>query len=209
MERCRSRDAGPCAEPAPRDRATELATEPATELALALAFALAPSGARIRGARVAVVSFNDGIIDEFRANGGHVSTYGFGDGLVLLHTVGARSGEARVHPVAAFPADSFDATAGGRTTASSPEAAGWLVVASAAGADAHPAWFHNLTANPEVRVEFGRDGEVHTVEARATVLDRAERDAAYAEIVRRSPGFGEYEKKTDRVIPVVRVTRIG
>ncbi|GAB3403228.1 nitroreductase family deazaflavin-dependent oxidoreductase [Schumannella luteola] len=153
------------------------------------------------------MSFNDGIIDEFRANGGHVSTYGFGDGLVLLHTVGARSGEARVHPVAAFPADSFDATAGGVDDSAAD--AGWLVVASAAGADAHPAWFHNLTANPDVRVEFGRDGAVQTVDARATVLDSAERDAAYAEIVRRSPGFGEYEKKTDRAIPVARVTPVG
>ncbi|TPW78448.1 nitroreductase/quinone reductase family protein [Schumannella sp. 10F1B-5-1] len=148
------------------------------------------------------MSFNDTIIDEFRANGGHVSTAGFGDGLVLLHTRGAKSGEERVHPVAAFPAESFEGAAASAD-------AGWLVVASAAGAPTHPAWFHNLVAHPEVEVEFGAAGAVQTTRARAEVLDRTARDAAWAEIVRRSPGFGGYEKKTDRVIPVVRVTPIA
>lgn len=148
------------------------------------------------------MSFNETIIGEFRANGGHVSTAGFGDGLVLLHTRGAKSGEGRVNPVAAFPAESFEGAAASAD-------AGWLVVASAAGAPTHPAWFHNLVAHPEVEVEFGAAGAVQTTRARAEVLDRAARDAAWAEIVRRSPGFGGYEKKTDRIIPVVRVTPIA
>ena len=132
--------------------------------------------------------FNETIIAEFRANGGHVETAGFGDSLVLLHTTGARSGEARVNPLMAIATDD-----------------GWLVAASAAGAPRHPAWFHNLVAHPAARVEVGT-GEI--VDVVATSLEGADYDAAWAAFTARSRAFESYAQRAgDREIPVVRLTR--
>jgi deazaflavin-dependent oxidoreductase (nitroreductase family) len=135
-----------------------------------------------------VPDFNETIINEFRANGGHVETAGFGESLVLLHTVGARSGEERVNPLMAIAEDD-----------------GWLVVASAGGAPRHPAWFHNLIANPAARVELG-SGEI--VDVVATSLDGSDYDAAWAAFTARSRAFESYRQRAgDREIPVVRLTR--
>jgi deazaflavin-dependent oxidoreductase (nitroreductase family) len=77
------------------------------------------------------------------------------------------------------------------------------VFASKAGADTHPDWYRNLVANPEVRVELGTE----TFEAVASPLEGSERDRIYALQVERIPGFGEYQEKTTRVIPVVELIR--
>jgi deazaflavin-dependent oxidoreductase (nitroreductase family) len=135
-----------------------------------------------------VADFNQTIITEFRANGGHVETAGFGDSLVLLHTVGARSGAERVNPLMAIAADD-----------------GWMVVASAGGAPRHPAWFHNLIAHPAAAVEIG-SGEI--VDVVATQLDGADYDAAWAAFTARSRAFESYAQRAgDREIPVVRLSR--
>jgi deazaflavin-dependent oxidoreductase (nitroreductase family) len=128
--------------------------------------------------------WNAKIIEEFRANGGKVGGQFEGAPLLLLTTTGRRSGQPRTSPIMYLD------DGAGR----------WLVFASKAGADADPAWFLNLQADPEVTVEIGDRSDVV---ARATVLDGPERDRWYAEQVRRYPGFGEYQAKTDRVIPVV------
>jgi deazaflavin-dependent oxidoreductase (nitroreductase family) len=133
-----------------------------------------------------VSDFNTRIIDEFRANGGHVATAGFGDSLVLLHTTGARTGAARISPLMALSTDD-----------------GWLVAASKGGAPEEPGWAHNLRAHPAIAVETGA-GEVP---ATAVELTGAERDAAWRRFVAASPGFGEYEKRTDRVIAVFHLVR--
>lgn len=136
-------------------------------------------------------SFNDQIIAEFRANGGHVTANGFGDSLVLVHSVGAKSGEERVHPLMAI--------VDGDT---------WLIAASAAGAPRHPAWYFNLVANPATTIEIGADGSLETVPVTATVLTGADRDAAWSTFTSRSPGFAAYEERAgDRTIPVVRLVR--
>jgi deazaflavin-dependent oxidoreductase (nitroreductase family) len=135
-----------------------------------------------------VSDWNQQIIDEFRANGGTVQTGGFGRGLVLLHHVGAKSGAERISPVAGI-----------RT---SPDT--WLVAASAAGSDKHPAWYHNLVAHPDVSIETPDDG---TVEVHAVDLPRPERDAGWALFLERSEGFRTYEKKTSRLIPVLELRR--
>jgi deazaflavin-dependent oxidoreductase (nitroreductase family) len=132
--------------------------------------------------------WNTNIIEEFRENGGTVTTGGFGRRLVLLHSRGARSGAQRVNPLASVR-ESDDA---------------WLVAASAAGADRHPAWFHNLLAHPEVTIETPDDG---TVDVLATDLEGAERDAGWDRFTQMSEGFRAYEAKTSRTIPVVRLTR--
>jgi deazaflavin-dependent oxidoreductase (nitroreductase family) len=75
----------------------------------------------------------------------------------------------------------------------------YLVFASAAGADRNPAWYHNLLAHPDARIEVGDDSiEVHAVE-----LQGAERDQKYAVQASRYPGFADYERKTTRTIPVL------
>ena len=134
-----------------------------------------------------MAGFNDTIIAEFRANGGRVTTAGFGDSLVLLHTVGAKSGEGRINPLMAIPVEG-----------------GWIVAASAAGAPRHPAWFHNIVANNEVKVETA-DG---ILDVAATVLDGDEYNAAWAAFTARSPAFDGYQQRAgDRVIPVVKLAR--
>jgi deazaflavin-dependent oxidoreductase (nitroreductase family) len=131
-----------------------------------------------------VADFNQQVIEEFRTNGGTVTTAGFGRNLVLVHHTGARSGTERVTPLFSLP------TEGG----------GWLIAASAAGADQHPAWFHNLVAHPDTVVEHPDRG---VVAVRAVNLEGTERDAAWSRFTAVSPGFAGYEAKTTRVIPVV------
>jgi deazaflavin-dependent oxidoreductase (nitroreductase family) len=134
--------------------------------------------------RMSASSFNDRIIDEFRANDGTVEH--FGRALVLLHHLGARSGAERVAPVMAIR-----------------DGDAWLIAASKAGADDNPAWFHNLLAHPDVEIETPDDG---TVAVRARVLTGDERDAGWARFTSTSPGFRDYEQRTTRVIPVVELS---
>lgn len=133
------------------------------------------------------LDFNTPVIEEFRANRGRVGGMFDGARLVLLTTTGARSGARHTTPLGYLPD-------GDRI----------LVIASAAGAARHPAWFHNLVANPTVTVEDG----TFTYEARATVLEGEERDRLFARAVEAEPGWGEYQDRTARVIPVVALSAI-
>ncbi|NUP03739.1 MAG: nitroreductase family deazaflavin-dependent oxidoreductase [Nonomuraea sp.] len=131
-------------------------------------------------------SFNQQIIDEFRANEGRVGGMFEGSPLVLLTTTGAKSGNPTTTPVM-YLAD------GDRH----------VVIASNAGADNHPAWYHNLRANPTATAEIG----VETFEVKADFIEGEERDRLYARMVAVAPGFAEYEAKTSRRIPVVALHR--
>lgn len=130
-------------------------------------------------------NYNEKIIEEFRANSGKVGGPFEGAPLLLLHTTGAKSASERINPMMYKPGD-------GRV----------LVFASAAGADNHPAWYHNLMANPEVVVEVGTE----TYAAIATPLADPERGEIYDAQAELYPGFAEYKAKTSRVIPVVALT---
>lgn len=134
-----------------------------------------------------IQDFNSTVINEFRAKGGTVTEAApFGDGLVLLHSTGAKSGRKRINPLA------------------SPVIHGTRVlIASKAGAPDNPDWFHNLVANPEASIEVGVDGEVVEQPVVARVAEPAERDRLFEAVKQWSPGFADYEAKTDRVIPVV------
>lgn len=127
--------------------------------------------------------FNQQVIEEFRANKGRVGGYFEGARLLLLTTTGARTGRPHTTPVGYLP-DSDDRV---------------LIIASAAGAPRHPAWFHNLVANPRVTVESG----AFTYEARAVVIEGEERDRIFARAVEADPGWAAYQEKTERVIPVI------
>ena len=107
--------------------------------------------------------------------------------LLYLHTVGARSGQPRTSPVARM-----DDGKGGV-----------LVVASYGGAQQHPGWYHNIVAHPDqVSVEYGGRTQRVTVHQ----LQGDERAAAWARITEQVPRFRGYESKTDRELPVLRLT---
>jgi deazaflavin-dependent oxidoreductase (nitroreductase family) len=129
------------------------------------------------------MDFNGQIIEEFRANGGRVGGPFEGGRLLLLTTTGARSGAPHTTPLAYLPDGVVRV----------------LVIASAGGAPRNPAWFHNLVANPRVTVESG----AFTYEADAVVLEGDARDQAFARAVEADPGWGDYEAKSGRTLPVV------
>lgn len=124
--------------------------------------------------------WNDKVIAEFRANGGTVAN--FGSQLLLLHTLGAKTGREHVTPVMYRKVDS-----------------GYAVFASFAGQPRNPAWYHNLVAHPEVEAEIGSQ----TLRLRARVADQAEREPIWTAQKADFPGFQDYEHKTTRQIPVV------
>ena len=132
-------------------------------------------------------AFNNAIIEEFRANGGVVGGPFEGATLLLLTTTGAKSGEPRLSPLAYLTIDGK-----------------MIIVGSKAGADTNPHWVHNLRANPRTHVEVGTDA--YDVVARELPDD--ERDAAYPKIVEVAPGFGDYQSKTSRVIPLFELQRV-
>jgi deazaflavin-dependent oxidoreductase (nitroreductase family) len=131
--------------------------------------------------------WNSKIIEEFRANEGRVGGPFEGAPMILIHHIGAKSGKERVAPLVWFPQD--DGTL--------------LIVASKGGAPTNPDWFHNLKANPVIDVEVGTE----TFKVSAAEVTGAERDELYEKIAAERPGFGEYQQKTTRKIPVVRLTR--
>jgi deazaflavin-dependent oxidoreductase (nitroreductase family) len=130
--------------------------------------------------------WNSKIIEEFRANGGKVGGPFAGGTLLLLTTTGAKSGKQRVNPLAYLP-----------------DGDRYVIFASKAGAPTNPDWYHNLVAHPQVKLEVGTE----KFEATATEVTGEERDQLYARVVERMPGFGDYEKKTTRKIPVIALER--
>ncbi|MET0454742.1 MAG: nitroreductase family deazaflavin-dependent oxidoreductase [Mycobacterium sp.] len=133
--------------------------------------------------------FNAHNIAEFRANGGKVGGQFEGFPLLILTSTGAKSGEPRENLIGYFDiADKI------------------YVVGSAAGRDASPGWVFNLRAQPAAKVEIGSVPQRKVV---AHELPKAERNRIYALVVERAPGFAEYEKKTDRVIPIFELTPSG
>ena len=128
--------------------------------------------------------FNNQMVKRFQRSGGGKA---MGVECLVLTTVGAKTGQKRQTLLGWVP-DGDNA---------------WLIVASAAGAAAHPAWYHNLAAHPDqAQIEIGGK----TVDVRATQLAGPERDAAWQRIITAVPRFAGYEKKTDRLLPVIRLT---
>ena len=131
------------------------------------------------------------VIEDFRANGGAVDSAmgGFfkGKPVLILHNTGAKTGQHRVNPL-------VYATHG----------SSYIVAATKGGSPAHPHWYLNVQANPDVSVEVGTE----EFPARATVVeDGPLRDELYAKLVAIMDQFAEYETKTERRIPVVVLDR--
>jgi deazaflavin-dependent oxidoreductase (nitroreductase family) len=130
--------------------------------------------------------FNKEIIREFRTNEGEVGGIFEGMSLLLVHTTGAKSGQLRINPTVYFK-DGEDL----------------IIAASKGGADSHPDWYHNLVATNRVIIEVGED----TYSALAEVATEPERSELYGKLSGKYPVFAEYEKKTEREIPVIKLIR--
>jgi len=131
-------------------------------------------------------AMNRKVIDEFRSTGGKGSGIFADVPLILVHHVGAKSGTERIAPLVYFG-----------------EGERLFVFGSKGGSDENPAWYHNLVANPETKVEVGTE----TFAVTAKVLSGAERDEIYAKQSAVQPQFAEYQSKTTRVIPVIELVR--
>ena len=132
-----------------------------------------------------LADFNAGIIEEFRAHEGRVGGMFEGSSLFLLHHTGAKSGTHRVNPLV-YLAD------GGR----------YVIVASKGGAPENPGWYHNLKAHPSVAIEVGAE----TIDVLASEATGEERERLFRTQAERVPQFADYEKQTERVIPVIVLT---
>ena len=131
--------------------------------------------------------YNQRIIDEFRANGGKVGGEWDGYHLLLLHSTGAKTGQPRQTLLGYIP-DGDNA---------------WLITASFGGNAKNPAWYHNLAAHPDQAEIEIRDRKVKVT---ASQLTGQEREAAWQRFVATNSRYGGYPAKTDRVIPVIRLT---
>ncbi|MGW8375494.1 nitroreductase/quinone reductase family protein [Streptomyces sp. ODS28] len=131
-------------------------------------------------------SFNQAIIEEFRARQGRVGGPFEGSRLILLTTAGAVSGAEHTVPL-------------GRVR----DGDALLVVASAGGAPRHPDWYRNLLVHPMVRVETGTE----TYGAVAVPAQGARRERLFARVVREAPGYADYQQRTTRTLPVVVLER--
>ncbi|MGH3260475.1 MAG: nitroreductase/quinone reductase family protein [Trebonia sp.] len=132
---------------------------------------------------------NNQMIRRFRRSAAHGSGKTMGmDGLVLS-TVGAKTGQRRQTLLGTFP-DGEGA---------------WLIVASAGGQQKNPAWYHNLAAHPD-QVQIEVAGK--TVSVTPAQLTGDERAAAWQRITAAQPRYAGYEKKTDRALPVIRLTAV-
>ncbi len=130
-------------------------------------------------------AMNEPVIAEFRARAGRVSRR---HPVILLTTTGAKTGREHVTPLN-FSLD------GDRL----------VVIASKGGSSRHPAWYHNLVANPEVTIENG--GE--RFRARARTAEEPERSRLYDRQARAMPFFDAYRRRVKaRQIPVVVFERL-
>ncbi|HEX4216337.1 MAG TPA: nitroreductase family deazaflavin-dependent oxidoreductase [Candidatus Dormibacteraeota bacterium] len=130
--------------------------------------------------------FNQQLIDEFRANGGRTSGPFKDSNVLLLTTTGRKSGRRLTSPLV-FSRDGEDL----------------IIVASKGGAPTHPVWYLNLVSNPDVELEVGGD----RYPARATVTEDDERQRLFDAHAEGMPGFRDYQTKTTRILPVIRLRR--
>ncbi|MFI5274591.1 MAG: nitroreductase family deazaflavin-dependent oxidoreductase [Ktedonobacterales bacterium] len=130
--------------------------------------------------------YNQKLIEQFRAERGKPGWAMEGRPLLLLTTTGARSGQRRTTPMM-YIAD------GNRL----------VVIASNAGAPAHPDWYRNLLAQRDVTVEVGAE----TYAATAVITEGAERQRIWNRLVEQYPFFAEHQAKITRQIPVIALER--
>jgi deazaflavin-dependent oxidoreductase (nitroreductase family) len=133
-------------------------------------------------------AWNEQLIESFRIEGGRVGGNFEGVPLLILHSIGARTGAARENPLVYLPIDGV-----------------FVVFASGGGAPRNPDWYHNLVASPQAAIEVGTD----ILEVNARVAEGDERDRYWELQKRIIPAFEEHDMKTERKIPVVVLEPVG
>jgi deazaflavin-dependent oxidoreductase (nitroreductase family) len=126
-------------------------------------------------------AFNESIVDEFRANDGNVGGPFEGNELLLLTTIGAKSGQPQLSPLSCKRIDGM-----------------LLIIAGNGGADTNPSWVYNLRANPSAHVELAAE----SFNATARELPPAERDDIIPKLTAEISAFADYQANTKRVIPI-------
>jgi len=121
-------------------------------------------------------------ISLYRLTQGKIGGRVQGLSVLLLKTVGRKTGVERTTPVGYFM-----------------DHGNYIITASNAGRNTHPDWFHNLHANPRVTIEI----KDHQLEAEAEVADSEKRSALWSQLISLSPTYANYAKKTKREIPLV------
>lgn len=129
------------------------------------------------------IDYNRQVVEQFRANRGRVEGWA---PLILLTTRGAKSGQERTYPLMSVPYGDH-----------------YLAVASKGGAPKNPLWYQNVLAHPDVTVEV--ENEKFTATAR--LLSGVERESAFAQAISVFPNYAEYQRKTEREIPVFLLER--
>ncbi len=126
--------------------------------------------------------WNRRVIEEFRANRGRVASHFASDHILLLHTIGRKSGQVRINPLMYRKVPN-----------------GYAIFGSMGGAPGHPDWYRNLVANPDVTIEVGTE----TIPVRARVVTGTERNEIWEPHKATWPTFADYERRTEREIPVI------
>jgi deazaflavin-dependent oxidoreductase (nitroreductase family) len=133
------------------------------------------------------LDINAEVIAEFRANKGEVpAPYDNPQPMLLLHTIGAKSGKEHIVPMRCLP-----------------DRESLYVIASAHGSPRNPDWYHNLVAHPDITIEKGTE----SIPVHATEMTGEERTTIFARQAARFPIFAEYKRKLERTIPVIRFDR--
>ncbi len=143
--------------------------------------------------RSVITDWNRSVTEEFRATGGKPrglleGTYVLEGGYVLLlTTLGAKSGQRRTNPLRYLPYDDR-----------------FAIFATKGGSPSHPDWYYNLLAHPQATIEVGTE----TIEVSATVVTGELRDQLYAAQVKMYPEYAEYQAKAaPRQVPVLLLER--
>jgi deazaflavin-dependent oxidoreductase (nitroreductase family) len=159
---------------------------------------------------------NAAVIATFRENKGEVpAPYDDPPPMLLLHTIGAKSGKEHLVPMRCLPdgetppgGDGPLLQVGGELERGrwrkAPEGESLYVFGSAHGSERNPDWYHNLVAHPDITIEIGTE----TISVHATELHGEERDEIFARQTARFPIFAEYARKLNRTIPVIRLERL-
>ena len=130
------------------------------------------------------------MIAEFHANQG-LGVGPYGDHVLLMTAKGSRSENSITTPLV-YGRDGDD----------------YIVVASKGGAPQNPTWFTNIQANPDVEVEAASGDGIEKFKARARVVEgQAEYNRLFHEMSKVWPAYVDYQKRTERVIPVVILER--
>lgn len=122
----------------------------------------------------------------YRETGGERGFHWHGTTILLLTTTGRKSGERRTTPL-------IHRTDGER----------WIVIGSQGGLDVHPAWYLNLAEDPDAEIEV----KAETIPVRATTVEGPERERLWKLMTEDWPYYDDYQKRTERQIPVVALER--